>query len=207
MEFLTLRSMSESTRSADFIASTASIDSYGEIVEQKWHLERYLRNPVVLYAHNSREMPIGHAKNVRVTSTGLECSVTFLSAKANPLAEQVWQAMKEGALRAVSVGFFPNTVRTEKRNEKDVTVLSDNELYEISVVPIPANEDAVMRAKAAGGAVVDAEDDLGAVALRRAKERAASRAGRLRVVLPAPDDSDDLGAVALERARARRAGG
>jgi hypothetical protein len=78
----------------------------------------------------------------------LECVIRFASAAANPVAEQVWQSIKEETLRAVSVGFMPNSVRVEMRDGQEVYVLSDNELMEISVVPIPANPEALSKMKA-----------------------------------------------------------
>ena len=48
---LTSRALDLRKRSIDFVASTASLDSHGTIVEQDWDLGRYLRNPVVLLEH------------------------------------------------------------------------------------------------------------------------------------------------------------
>lgn len=149
---LTLRSVDEKKRTVDFVASTDAIDSYDEVVEQDWILDRYLANPVVLFGHNSREMPIGKATRTEVvTSNGrqqLECTIQFLTEKANPVAEQVWNSVLEGGLRAVSVGFIPGDYRFEKRNGTEVFVLSKNTLHEISVVPIPANPEALAKMKA-----------------------------------------------------------
>lgn len=150
-----IRSVNESERTVDFIASTDAIDSYGESVSQEnWQLDRYLANPVALFAHCSRELPIGHATRCEVVASGgkkqLECTIKFATAEANPLAEQVWQSLRQKTLRAVSVGFMPHTVRWEKRNDNEVYVLDDCELYEISVTPVPANPEALakMRARA-----------------------------------------------------------
>lgn len=148
-----VRAGSEEERVCDVIASTAAEDSYGEIVEQSWRLERYLANPVVLFAHESDELPIGTAENVRVEDGALRARLRFASAEASPRAEWVWRSLREGTLRGVSVGFVPHGVRFEKRGDRDVMVLSDNELLEISVTPIPANPEALaqLRARAFGG--------------------------------------------------------
>ena len=147
---LALRTLNEQTRSVTFVASTDTVDNYGEIVEQNWRLDRFRANPVILFAHESKELPIGHATRCEVVNGKLETDIRFLSLDANPKAEQVWQCIREGALRAVSVGFFPHDVRKEKRNGKEHYVLSDNELHEVSVTPCPANPDALakMRSKA-----------------------------------------------------------
>lgn len=149
---LTVRAIRTEARAVDVVASTAAIDSYGESVDQgSWQLDRYRANPIVLYAHDTGELPIGRADNVRVEDGELRASLAFASEAANPRAEQVWQLFREGVLRAVSVGFVPHSFRREMRNDREVTVLADNELLEISAVPVPANPAALalMRARAA----------------------------------------------------------
>lgn len=158
---LHVRSLRAEAREADFVASTDAVDSYEEVVEQSWRLDRFKSNPVVLFGHRSRELPIGIATRCEVVNGQLECTLRFVTEDKNPLAEQVWKMVRDGELRAVSVGFVPNTVRVEKRDGRDTYVLADNELHEISVVPIPANPEALakMKAKAIAAAVRDTTTD------------------------------------------------
>lgn len=135
-------------RRRTFVASTDAVDRHGEVIEQKWRLERYKLNPVVLFAHNSWDLPIGKCVNVGVVSGRLECEVEFASSAANPEAEKIWRLVQEGVLNAVSVGFRPNDIRYEMRDGKEIVIFSDNELFEISVVPIGANPDALAKMKA-----------------------------------------------------------
>lgn len=142
--------MREDAREVDFVCSTDTIDSYGERVAQNWDLKRFAKNPVALFGHDSRSLPIGSWHNMRVENGQLVGTLKLGSALANPLSEQVWQCIREKTLCAVSVGFIPHTVRWQKENDVEVMVLDDNELMECSVVPIPANPEAValMRARA-----------------------------------------------------------
>ncbi len=138
-------------RTMDVVASTDALDAHGTVLDSgSWRLDRYRANPVVLYAHDQRDLPIGFAEDVRVADGALRARLRFVTAAANPLAEQVWQLVQQKALRAVSVGFFAGDVKTQKRDGREVAVLSDNELLEISVVPVPSNPEAVakMRARA-----------------------------------------------------------
>jgi len=144
---ISVRAQDEAARSIDVIASSDAIDSYGEILVQDWDLERYKKNPVVLYGHNSWGKPIGYASEVRVQDGQLLAKLHFVDARANPEAEQVWQGILQGSLRAVSVGFRSREASMRRIGEHDVYVLSGNELLEISVVPIPANPEAVALAK------------------------------------------------------------
>lgn len=145
---VTVRAVRKEKREVDFVASTDCIDSYDEIVEQSWDLKRFQSNPVILFGHKSRELPIGRATRCEVVNGALECTIRFASAEANPLAEQVMRLVEEQCLNAVSVGFYPRTVKWEKRDDREVLVLSDNELHEISVVSIPANPEALAKMKA-----------------------------------------------------------
>lgn len=190
---LRIKRAAKDARSIDVVASTDAIDSYGETVEQSWDLARYAANPVVLYAHNSRELPIGTARDVKVEGGVLVASIDFVSAEANPKAEQVWRLVQEGALRAVSVGFRPRTVRGEIRDGRSVTVLADNELHEISVVPIPANPEALARARARALSAVPTTRGIPAVqespmAESKSNEPSVTQLGRIELFLPIAAD-------------------
>lgn len=144
-----VRSIDIEKRTADFIASTDTIDAYDEIVDQSnWILDRYKRNPIALWAHQSRELPLGVSTRCEVVANKLECTIRFHTADKNPKAEQVWRMVRDGEIKAVSIGFMPKTMRFEMRNGVEVYVLSDNELHEISVCNIPANPDALAKMKA-----------------------------------------------------------
>lgn len=153
-----VKAFDEEGRWVDVIASTDTLDGHGDIVEQTFDLKRYKKNPVVLFLHNqfgcfdgSRPedfLPIGRGDNVKVAGGQLEARIHFASEKANPLAERIFHQFKEGSLNAVSIGFRPGKVtRTENADTGKVTYrLANNELFEISVVPIPSNPDAVAKA-------------------------------------------------------------
>ncbi len=146
---LHVRAVRSDTREVDFVASTDTIDSYDEVVDQaSWDLRRFEKNPVILYQHDRYSLPIGQATRCEVKDGQLECTIKFATAEANPQAEQVWQLVQEKVLRAVSVGFRPMNGKYELRDGRDVYVLYDNELREISVVTVPANEDCLASMKA-----------------------------------------------------------
>lgn len=152
-----VKAFDEAGRWVDVVASTDTLDGHGDIVEQSFDLKRYKKNPVVLFLHNqfgcfdgSRPedfLPIGRGDNVKVAGGQLEARIYFASEKASPLAERIFHQFKEGSLNAVSIGFKPGKVtRTENADTGKVTYrLANNELFEISVVPIPSNPDAVAK--------------------------------------------------------------
>jgi HK97 family phage prohead protease len=150
------RAVNQEERSIEVIASTDSLDSHGDIVEQTFDLKRYKKNPVVLWFHNSFGMfdgstaedflPIGRAEDVKIEGGKLTAKIFFVTGDGpESLAEKVWRRVEQKVLRAVSIGFRPGKITEEKRDGGTVFRLSDNELYEISVVPIPSNPDAVAK--------------------------------------------------------------
>lgn len=141
------KSVSDADRSVHCVASTDAIDSYGDIVDPKsWRLERYLSNPVVLFSHDSKA-PIGRASDVRVEGNALQARLHFATTER---ASEVFSLVQQQILRGVSVGFVPGRIATERRGADDVTVLYDNTLVELSVVAVPANAQALIKAKSMG---------------------------------------------------------
>lgn len=135
-------------RTAEFVASTGVVDAHDEVVDQAtWQLGDYLKNPVVLFAHQSRELPIGKSLFTGLVGGRLECKIEFATEDMNPKAEQVWKMVQAKFLRAVSVGFLPRTYRWEMRDGVEVWVWADCILKEISVTPVPANPEALAKAK------------------------------------------------------------
>jgi HK97 family phage prohead protease len=147
-----VESLSDEDRTVEVIASTEDIDGHRTILRGPWRLDRFRSNPVVLFSHNSRELPIGTASDVRVTDKQLRAKVEFSTADLNEKAEQVWKNVKAKKVRGVSVGFFPHSVKFETHEDRDVLVLSDLELMELSITPVPSNPQALaqLRARAIG---------------------------------------------------------
>ena len=119
-------------------ASTNSLDRAGDIIEtQAWMkggLENFKNNPIILFNHNY-DKPIGRAKDLQVTDSGLE-----ISAKISKAAGDVTQLIKDGVLGAFSVGF--RCKDSEYMTETDGYKIKDAELFEVSVVSVPCNQGA-----------------------------------------------------------------
>ena len=160
-EGLVVKAIRESAREVDFIASTGTIDAHKEIIDQEsWRLDHYRMNPVVLYGHQSFDLPIGQATHVDVRNGQLECTIKF--SDATERAKEVWALLVEKTLRAVSVGFRPMNGRYEMRGGDEIWVWSDFVLKEISVVAVPANHEALAKTKAAFMAASRNQPSLGA---------------------------------------------
>jgi HK97 family phage prohead protease len=125
------------------LASTSAIDRQGDSIDQSgWLLNNYLKNPVMLWAHDYAELPVAKATGVQITSKGLELTFEFAPAEANPKAQQIKMLYDEGFLNAVSVGFIPQ--------ERNGNIIIRAELLEVSFVPVPANQEALRLALTRG---------------------------------------------------------
>lgn len=132
-----------------FVASSATPDRYGDIIDQKgWILDNYKKNPVVLLNHDSNQLPIGKG-NVYIRNDQLTIDVEFDS--EDPRAKEVERKAKKGFMNAVSVGFRP--LESKSRSELPTDhkyygqrgmYYSKAELLEVSIVTIPANGEATM---------------------------------------------------------------
>jgi HK97 family phage prohead protease len=140
-----VRAVDEKARRVTFVASSEAIDSYDSVIRQNWRLDRWNANPVVLFAHNQRDLPIGKGVGLKVVKKETLIEVEFASAELNPLADQVFRLVAAEFLRGCSIGFYPHKVSYEEIDNRDVVVLDDNELLELSITPIPANPDALAK--------------------------------------------------------------
>lgn len=130
---------------AAVIGSTDSVDRYGEVIDQSsWDLKHFKKNPVILWAHNltfgEDRPPIGKAVNVALKDGKLVFDIKF--DMADPFAADIFRKYKEGFLNAFSVGFIPHSVE-RLENEEAERILKNNELLELSAVPVPANPEAL----------------------------------------------------------------
>lgn len=128
-DFITIRGM----------ASTKVADRVGDIMDpecwQKGGLDNYMRNPIILFNHDYNK-PIGRGTEVRVTDEGLE-----LTAKISKADGYISQLIQDGVLSTFSVGF--KIKEADYLKETGGLYIKDAELYEVSVVSVPANQAAV----------------------------------------------------------------
>jgi HK97 family phage prohead protease len=128
-----------------FVASTEAVDREGDILfADGWEVENYMLNPVILWGHNYSSKPIGRAVALEVKDSRLYVTVDFTPKEINPEGYQIYLMVQAGYVSAVSVGFQPKKwVWNDEHNGYDFEA---NELLEISVVPVPANQEALLAA-------------------------------------------------------------
>ena len=137
-------SIDEAKYQATFVISDESVDRQGEIIKQDgWDFKNYLKNPVVLFGHDSYDLPIGKSVKIWTEDTKTYMTIEF-AATIYEKAMVIWNMVKAGILNTVSVGFINKEYLDGE--DYDNFVLTKNELLEVSIVPVPANPNAIVLA-------------------------------------------------------------
>lgn len=139
-------------RTVTFVASTDAIDRVGDSVKQDgWQLDRFRKNPVILFAHDYDEPPVGRAVACYVEAGQLLVTVQFAPAEVYDFADTIFRLVTGGYLNAVSVGFIPKKwVWVDDASRPFGLDILEAELLEVSVVPVPAHQDALVQARSKG---------------------------------------------------------
>lgn len=104
----------------------------------------YLRNPVVLWAHQRGWPPIGACQSLDVRADCVIAETKF--SESSTFARDVFRLYAEGILRAWSVGFLPVETRPippTREYPEGSLCFTKWELLEYSAVPIPENPEAL----------------------------------------------------------------
>jgi HK97 family phage prohead protease len=136
-------------RTVRFVLSDGSVDRMGDTVNVGgWDLSAYKRNPVVLFAHDASAPPIGRTVSVWSDGTRLLGDVEFAPAETYAFADTINRLVKGGFLKSGSVGFLPTVYKFSER--PGGVDYKRQELLEFSIVPVPANSNALVEAHAKG---------------------------------------------------------
>jgi HK97 family phage prohead protease len=159
-------------RTYTFIASTADLDRDGDIIEPSgWRLASYLGNPVILVQHNAAALPVARASRVEVVRGRLEVDVHFPEPGTSAAADEAHGLVRQGFLRAVSVGFLPLAGEPIKGGRG--TRWTAVELLEVSLVSLPSNPAALAAAYQGATARKTVPDAQAAIIVRAFAEGAA----------------------------------
>jgi HK97 family phage prohead protease len=116
-----------------------------------WDLTDYLKNPVLLFAHDQSAPPIGRVTRIEAQGKLLVGDTVFADAETYPFADTIYRLVKGRYLNATSVSWFPlDSKPARDRSRPDGIDFLAQKLLEISVVPVPANPAALATARARG---------------------------------------------------------
>lgn len=123
------------------VITTSSTDRHSEnIITTGIDTSNYMDNPVVLYGHDYEGLPIG--KSLKLTEMKNKIKARFqLAVEEYPFAATVYEMVKSGYLSAVSIG---GVVR---KWSDDYRTIEEMEMVEFSIVPVPANPEALITSR------------------------------------------------------------
>lgn len=121
------------------VISTGEPDRAGDIVVPTGlrNSDEYLRNPVVLWAHQRMMPPIGVCQGLKMFPDRIVAETKFASSL--PLARDVFRLYAEGVLRGWSIGFLPVKTSPLRHGMR----VEEWDLLEYSAVPVPENPSAL----------------------------------------------------------------
>ena len=124
--------------------SNESLNSYGTWVQTSgMDIEQYGKNPVLLYMHE-RGKVIGYVKDLRVEGDEITGEPVF--DEASELSKQCKKQWEVGSLRMVSIGIDIKETSDDAKYLKPgqtAATITRSKLFEVSVVDIGANDDAI----------------------------------------------------------------
>ena len=202
-------------KASTFVATitTDSVDRDGEVVVPGGMNSRdYERNPVLLYEHDVQK-PIGKMLSMKRNERSIDAEFALAPRPDNHVGEwfpdTVASLMDFGALNTMSIGFLGMEARpaskadTEKYGNGVKRVYGKWKLLEVSVVSVPANQDAIVTAVRKGLVTSDAVKPFGIAVPDAAIVPQVRKCYRVSVDVPQMGQADRVRVVREELQRAR----
>ena len=121
-----------------FTVSDETLNSYDSVVLTSGiNIARFQRNPIMLYMHDRNKGVIGRWENI--TKEGDKLTAEAVFDDGTELGAKVRHQVESGFLRSASIGI--ENCKCETIN--GVQAIVECDLIEISIVDVPANENAV----------------------------------------------------------------
>lgn len=121
-----------------FTVSDETLNCYGSVILTSGiNIARFQRNPIMLYMHDRGKGVIGRWENI--TKDGDKLTAEAVFDDATELGAKVRHQVESGFLRSASIGI--ENCKCETIN--GIQTITECELIEISIVDVPANENAV----------------------------------------------------------------
>lgn len=135
----------------EFVITTGSEDRMGDdMVPEGGDLRAWRKNPVVLYGHDYHGLPVGKGRKIWIDDDGkTHAIVKWVPKEIYEFADTVKRMVKEGFLNAASIGF--RALQYSRKEDSDGRWLGYTfekwEMLEFSIVPVPANSEALVIAR------------------------------------------------------------
>lgn len=139
----------EGDRQLEVVISTETVDRQNDtIAVDGWDLIAYRSNPVVLWSHDYWSPPIGRTLSLRAEMGRLIAVAEFPEEDLHPFAFMTYRLAVASYINTSSVGF--RALEWAYNEERGGYDFLRHELLEWSLVPVPANAEALIEARSAG---------------------------------------------------------
>jgi HK97 family phage prohead protease len=159
--FLEVKSVDDERRMVEGWATTPKLDRQGDIVD--WEGLTYGNSIKLLLYHTSTDKPVGNVKFDKPTKRGMPFEA-YIPKVVEPgtlkdRVDEAWHSVKYDLIAAVSIGFRVIDDAIE-RIETGYKFLK-TEILELSLVPVPANDQAVITSfKSMDAAAIESIKDV-----------------------------------------------
>jgi len=140
---LDIKSLDPDRRTFAGIASTPALDRQGHILDPAGIT---FTNPVPLLLHHDQKQPVGWV-TLRAAADGIYFDAVVSShdegGRLKDRLDEAWHSVKAGVIKTMSVGWRPIGNAVE-RLTNGATKFLQSEIFEVSMVSIPANPQAVI---------------------------------------------------------------
>lgn len=134
----------------EYVLSDGTLDRFHTVIDPGgWELDGFRRNNIAFFNHD-KNFPIGTWENVRVEGGRLLGKLRLAAPGTSDRIDEIASLIRQGILKAVSVGFRPKAREPLKRDGRPVegaTRFTRQELLEASVVGVPGNSNALQLAR------------------------------------------------------------
>jgi HK97 family phage major capsid protein/HK97 family phage prohead protease len=139
-----IKSVDADKRVIEGIATTPTPDRVGDIVEP---LGVKFKNPLPLLLFHDSQLPVGEVKFGKATPKGIPFTASIPDVtepgRLKERVDEAWQSVKYGLIKGVSIGFRVLTDGMEVMRSGGMRFTA-TEVMELSLVPIPANSEAMI---------------------------------------------------------------
>jgi len=140
---LAIKSLDPDRRTFAGIASTPALDRQGHILDPAGIT---FTNPVPLLLHHDQKQPVGWV-TLRAAADGIYFDAIVSShdegGRLKDRLDEAWHSVKAGVIKTMSVGWRPIGDAVERLRD-GATKFLKSEIFEVSMVSIPANPQAVI---------------------------------------------------------------
>lgn len=140
-----------------YASTFGNVDSVNDVIVAGAFTKSLGKRKVKLFYQHDWNKVIGKILEIREDAKGLYIKAELAT---TPLAEEVYSLLKMGALDSFSIGFSILKGGYEYDAKKGVRYIKEADLFEVSVVSIPANEKAVVTAVKSLGTIREFERHL-----------------------------------------------